>query len=191
MKSRCASVRIESGLNRVDRAVQLLEDEWRRHGDVHLESFWAEQNRTGAVGSFDSVGMLVEIVKADLRRRFDAGQRPTAAEYLARFPELVAGRRQSAERGVRRILPVRGMRRRRRRRVVLRPISGLEKLTGLAARVPPDDQPGGRGGHAPFPSFRRPAKASRNFNSSLGLARGNLPRLPGEGPVARAVNTSP
>ncbi len=88
MKSRCASARIESGLNRVDRAVQLLEDEWRRHGDVHLESFWAEQNRTGTAGSFDSVGMLVEIVKADLRRRFDAGQRPTAAEYLARFPEL-------------------------------------------------------------------------------------------------------
>jgi len=88
MKSRRASVRIESGLNRVDRAVQLLEDEWRKHGDVHLESFWAQQNRTGAVGSFDSGGMLVEIVKADLRRRFDAGQRPTAAEYLARFPEL-------------------------------------------------------------------------------------------------------
>ncbi len=86
MKSRCASVRIESGLNRVDRAVQLLEDEWRKHGDVHLESFWAQQDRTG--GSYDSVGMLVEIVKADLRRRFDAGQRPTAAEYLGRFPEL-------------------------------------------------------------------------------------------------------
>ena len=32
--------------------------------------------------------MLVELVKADLRRRFDAGQRPTAAEYLERFPEL-------------------------------------------------------------------------------------------------------
>ena len=50
MKSRRASVRIDCGLDRVDRAVQLLEDEWRRHGDVHLESFWAEQNRTGAVG---------------------------------------------------------------------------------------------------------------------------------------------
>jgi serine/threonine protein kinase len=88
MKSRRASVRIDGGLDRVDRAVQLLEDEWRIHGDVHLESFWAEQNRTGAVGAVDSVGVLVELVKADLRRRFDAGQRPTAAEYLERFPEL-------------------------------------------------------------------------------------------------------
>ena len=88
MKSRRVSVRIDCGPDRVDRAVQLLEDEWRRHGDVHLESFWAAQNRTGAVGSVDSMSVLVELVKADLRRRYDAGQRPTAAEYLERFPEL-------------------------------------------------------------------------------------------------------
>jgi serine/threonine protein kinase len=88
MKSRRASVRIESGSECVDFAVQMLEDEWRRHGDVHLESFWAEQNRKGAVGAADSVGVLVELVKADLRRRFDAGQRPTVGEYLKRFPEL-------------------------------------------------------------------------------------------------------
>ena len=68
----------------------MLEDEWRRHGDVHLESFWAEQNRPGAVGAVDSIGVLVELVKTDLRRRFDAGQRPTVAEYLDRFPELAA-----------------------------------------------------------------------------------------------------
>ena len=37
------------------------------------------------------MGVLVELVKADLRRRFDAGQRPTAAEYLERFPELACG----------------------------------------------------------------------------------------------------
>ena len=168
MKSRRASVRIDSGPNRVDRAVQLLEDEWRRHGDVHLESFWAEQNRTGTAGSVDSVGMLVELVKADLRRRFDAGQRPTAAEYLERFPELVAGRQPSAEPGVRRILPVRGMRRRRRRRVVLRPISGLEKLAGLAARVPSADQPGGGSGHRSLPRF---PKAGENFEEFQLVAR--------------------
>jgi serine/threonine protein kinase len=92
MKSRRASVRIDCGPDRVDRAVQMLEDEWRRHGDVHLESFWAAQNRTtGAAGFADSVGVLVELVKADLRRRFDAGQRPTAAEYFERFPELACG----------------------------------------------------------------------------------------------------
>ena len=47
MKSRLASVRAEGGLDRVDRAVQLLEDEWRRHGEVRLESFWADQHRCG------------------------------------------------------------------------------------------------------------------------------------------------
>jgi hypothetical protein len=80
MKSRPASVCVSSGPNRVDRAVQLLEDEWRRHGDVHLESFWAEQDLTGAVGPEESVEVLAELIKTDLRRRFDAGQRPTAAE---------------------------------------------------------------------------------------------------------------
>ena len=83
-----ASVRIESGLDCVDSAVRMLEDEWQRHGDVHLESFWAEQNRRTAVGGVDSLGVLAELVKTDLRRRFDAGQRPTVAEYLERFPEL-------------------------------------------------------------------------------------------------------
>ncbi len=88
MKSRRASVRIDCGLDSVDSAVRMLEDEWRRHGDVHLESFWADQNRMGAVGAVDSVEVLAELVKTDLRRRFDAGQRPTVAEYLDRFPEL-------------------------------------------------------------------------------------------------------
>ena len=90
MKSRRASVRIDGGLDSVDSAVRMLEDEWRRHGDVHLESFWADQNRMRAVGAVDSVGILAELVKTDLRRRFDAGQRPTVAEYLERFPELSA-----------------------------------------------------------------------------------------------------
>ncbi len=88
MNSLRASVCAARGPERVDCAVQLLEDEWQRHGDVHLESFWAEQNRTGAVGAVDSIGVLAELVKTDLRRRFDAGQRPTAAGYLERFPEL-------------------------------------------------------------------------------------------------------
>jgi hypothetical protein len=88
MKSRRASVRIDGGLDSVDSAVRMLEDEWRRHGDVHLESFWADQNRMGTVGAVDSVEVLAELVKTDLRRRFDAGQRPTVAEYLDRFPEL-------------------------------------------------------------------------------------------------------
>ena len=88
MKSRLASVRAEGGLDRVDRAVQLLEEEWRRHGEVQLENFWAEQHRGGAVGPVDSLGFLAALVKADLRLRYDQGQTPTAAGYLQRFPEL-------------------------------------------------------------------------------------------------------
>ena len=112
MKLRLASVRIESGLDRVDSAVQMLEDEWRRHGDVHLESFWAEQNRMGAVGAVDSIEVLAGLVKTDLSRRFDAGQRPTVAEYLDRFPELRLCGQPGIELGLRGILPLRGARRR-------------------------------------------------------------------------------
>jgi len=88
MKTRLASVRADGGLDRVDRAVQLLEEEWRRHGEVQLENFWAEQDRTGAAGPVDSLGFLAALVKADLRLRYDQGQTPTAAGYLQRFPEL-------------------------------------------------------------------------------------------------------
>ena len=109
MKSRRAKSRIEGGLDRVDRAVQLLEDEWRKHGDVHLESFWAVQDQTGAIGPDESVSVLVELAKVDLRRRFDAGQRPTAAEYLDRFPELASAEQPCALAGVRGILLVRRM----------------------------------------------------------------------------------
>jgi len=88
MKSRLASVRAEGGLDRVDRAVQLLEEEWRRHGDVRLENFWADQNRGGAAGPVDSLGFLAALVKADLRLRYDQGQTPTTGSYLDQFPEL-------------------------------------------------------------------------------------------------------
>ena len=42
MKSFLASARSLSGLDRVDRDVRLLEDEWQRHGEVSLERFWHE-----------------------------------------------------------------------------------------------------------------------------------------------------
>ena len=88
MNSRLASVRAAGGLDRVDRAVQLLEDEWRRHGDVPLESFWTEQNRTGAVDPVEAVDVLAELIKTDLRQRYDHGETPAVAGYLDRFPEL-------------------------------------------------------------------------------------------------------
>ena len=177
MKSRRASVRIDSGLDRVDRAVQLLEDEWRRHGDVHLESFWAEQNRTGAVGAVDSVGVLVELVKADLRRRFDAGQRPTAAEYLERFPELGVRRQPGAELGVRGILPLRGVRRRRRRRVVLRPIPGLEKLAGSRSFSCHRMISQAAGANRALPKFPKAGEKFEEFQLLSRLGKGGTSRV--------------
>src|SRR5437016_3548341 len=93
MKSLLASVRASGGLDRVDRAVQLLEDEWQRHGEVELERFWEDQKRVLAVDRDDSIGLLAELVKTDLRCRFAQAPRdqaPGVAEYLERFPELRA-----------------------------------------------------------------------------------------------------
>src|SRR5262249_17657909 len=88
MKSLLASVRATGGLDRVDHAVQLLEDEWRKHGEVPLERLWAEQRRVIETEAGDSVALLAELVKTDLRCRFARGQNPAVAGYLERFPEL-------------------------------------------------------------------------------------------------------
>ena len=90
MKSRLGSVRPAGGLDRVNRAVQLLEDEWQRHGEVQLADFWTEARGHGAVDSVSAVGLLAELVKTDLRCRFEKGQTPAVAEYLEQFPELEA-----------------------------------------------------------------------------------------------------
>ena len=78
-----------------------------------LEHFWAEQKPSGAVDAVDSVGLLAELVKTDLRCRFDAGQTPAVAEYLEQFPELAGRRQPGPEPGLRGILPERRARRRR------------------------------------------------------------------------------
>ena len=89
MKSRLASVRPdEGGLDRVNRAVQLLEDEWQIHGEVKLEEFWMRERSRASEGSFDSAAVLTELIKADMARRFARGETPTVAEYFPRFPEL-------------------------------------------------------------------------------------------------------
>jgi serine/threonine protein kinase len=93
MKSRPASARPGGGLDRVDSAVQLLEEEWRRYGDVRLEKFWADHIRDGAVDPTDSLVYLAALIKADLKLRFDQGQIPTAAGYLLAFPELLGSER--------------------------------------------------------------------------------------------------
>jgi serine/threonine protein kinase len=85
-----ASVRATGGLDRVDHAVQKLEDEWRKHGDVPLGRLWAEQRRSFEAEAGQSILLLSELVKTDLRCRFARGQQPTVADYLDRFPELEA-----------------------------------------------------------------------------------------------------
>ncbi len=90
MKSRVESARAVDGLDRVDRAVQLLEDEWKRHGEVHLERFWGNQRGVLATDAESELALLVALIKADLRRRFERGESPTAHSYLERFPELLA-----------------------------------------------------------------------------------------------------
>ena len=113
MKSLLASVRAGGGLDRVDHAVQLLEDEWRKHGDVPLERLWAEQKRLLESDADEPVILLAELIRTDLRCRFARGQTPTVAEYLGRFPELASRRQPRPEPDLRGILPERGARRSR------------------------------------------------------------------------------
>src|SRR5512135_591497 len=81
MRFGLASIRDDGGLDRVDRAVRMLEHEWN-HGEPRLERHWAEHDPGG------SVSVLAALVKADLRCRYARGQRPCVADYLGRFPIL-------------------------------------------------------------------------------------------------------
>jgi serine/threonine protein kinase len=89
MKSFLASARSVGELDRVDLDVQLLEEQWQRHGDVSLERFWQDRRawQTGKTADSQLVH-LGALIKADLRCRFDRGQNPEVGEYLATFPEL-------------------------------------------------------------------------------------------------------
>ncbi len=80
MRAGVASIRSAS-LDGPDRAVRDFEEEWRL-GEPALERHWG-RSRGG-----DSVTTLAALVKSDLRCRFARGQRPTAADYLERFPAL-------------------------------------------------------------------------------------------------------
>jgi len=63
--------------------VRAFEESWRA-GEPSLDSYW------GRLGSRKSISLLSLLVEADLRNRFDRGQRPSVADYLARFPVLEA-----------------------------------------------------------------------------------------------------
>jgi serine/threonine protein kinase/tetratricopeptide (TPR) repeat protein len=88
MKSLLAPARRTGGIDRVDLAVQLLEDEWRQHGEVDLKRLWTEQKRSLAVEDDDSVVLLAELIKTDLRCRYARGQSPSVTGYLESFSEL-------------------------------------------------------------------------------------------------------
>jgi serine/threonine protein kinase len=88
MESHLGSARTAGGLDEVDRAVRVLEEEWRRHGDVQLERVWHDERRSLEADDQRSLTLLVALIKADLRHRFELGQAPTVESYLARFPEL-------------------------------------------------------------------------------------------------------
>jgi serine/threonine protein kinase/tetratricopeptide (TPR) repeat protein len=64
-----------------ERAVAEFESLWQA-GEPSLERYWA------ALGSTRSLSVLGSLVKLDLQHRFHRDQRPSAADYLARFPEL-------------------------------------------------------------------------------------------------------
>lgn len=88
MKSFLASARSLSGLDRVDRDVRLLEEEWQRHGDVAFERFWQRLRDPGTEDRDSELTRLGTLIKTDLRCRFERGQIPAVAEYLDRFPDL-------------------------------------------------------------------------------------------------------
>ncbi len=137
MKSRVASARAIDGLDRVDCAVQLLEEEWRRHGDVPLERFWGKERGALAGDAQSEVAMLVALIKADLRRRFDCGEKPTVQSYLERFPEL----RATDDRVVSLVYEEFCLSEERghapQGRVVLQAVPRLAELAGFAASVSP------------------------------------------------------
>jgi serine/threonine protein kinase len=83
-----ASARIDSGLDLVERAVLSFEQARQRQGEVRLDQYWPDHCRSEGINPNDSLAILVELIKADLRHRFENGESPTVASYLEQFPEL-------------------------------------------------------------------------------------------------------
>src|SRR5208282_6082918 len=93
MKSLLASARAGSGLDRVDRDVDLLEEQWRRHGEVSLERFWQNCKAKDTGSLLDRLAHLVALIKSDLRCRFERGQTarlPTTSTAFPIFARLTA-----------------------------------------------------------------------------------------------------
>ncbi len=69
----------------LDAAVLAFEQEWRRGHRPSIEAHWARSGEPGG-----SITILSALIKADLRARFERGERPSVTEYLERFPQLQA-----------------------------------------------------------------------------------------------------
>jgi serine/threonine protein kinase len=81
MKIASVSVRDVRGLDSVNQVVHRLEEEWQR-GPADLRRLWSD------LGPDRPASELTLMLKADLRCRFQRGERPKAADYLALFSEL-------------------------------------------------------------------------------------------------------
>ena len=88
MKSLLASARSVSGLDRVDRDVKLLEEQWERDGEVSLDQFWHRCRARAGSNPDGERAHLGALIKADLRCRFERGQTAEVANYLGCFPVL-------------------------------------------------------------------------------------------------------
>lgn len=82
MRTGLASVRDAGGLDSVNRAVRRFLDDGR-HGEPGLESI------RHAIGTDDPALVLAALIKRDLQQRSERGERPAAADYFARYPELL------------------------------------------------------------------------------------------------------
>ncbi len=81
MRKKTASLRVESELDPVSEAVLAFEAAWAG-GPPPIDRFRGRfRPDTATYG-------LAELVKADLKQRYRRGERPTAREYLERYPEL-------------------------------------------------------------------------------------------------------
>ena len=88
MKSLLAPVRSVRGPNRVDLAVECVEDEWRRNGHADVNRIWTEQKQSLRLDEGESVAFLAELIKADLRCRYERGESPSVTGYLNSYKEL-------------------------------------------------------------------------------------------------------
>jgi serine/threonine protein kinase len=76
-------IRPAPDLGAAERATRDLIERWQ-HGEPDLEELWLRHGGSPSV--------LTALAKEDLRCRFARGQRPAAAAYLERFPDLQAER---------------------------------------------------------------------------------------------------